>query len=132
MATATTRVPMSTTHWGDDQVSRPLDNAALTYYPGAMLALNSAGSAVKMLDTAGLKFDGINAESDRIQVMSGEAVGDRGISVERPWRFQMAIASAALGDEGKVLYAVDDQTAFRVVDGEMEVVSEGSWTLLHS
>jgi dipeptidase E len=25
-------------------------------------------------------------------------------------------------------YAVDDQTAFRVVDGEVEVVSEGRWT----
>ncbi len=29
-------------------------------------------------------------------------------------------------------YAVDDQTAFKVVDGEVEVVSEGHWTLLHS
>jgi dipeptidase E len=28
-------------------------------------------------------------------------------------------------------YAVDDETAFKVVDGEVEVVSEGSWTLLH-
>ena len=28
-------------------------------------------------------------------------------------------------------YAVDDQTAFKVVDGAMEVVSEGSWRLLH-
>ena len=29
-------------------------------------------------------------------------------------------------------YAVDDETAFKVVDGEVEVVSEGTWTLLHS
>ncbi len=29
-------------------------------------------------------------------------------------------------------YAVDDETAFKVVDGEIEVVSEGSWDLLHS
>jgi len=28
-------------------------------------------------------------------------------------------------------YAVDDQTAFQVVDGTVEVVSEGSWQLLH-
>ena len=28
-------------------------------------------------------------------------------------------------------YAVDDQTAFKIVDGAMEVVSEGSWRLLH-
>jgi dipeptidase E len=29
-------------------------------------------------------------------------------------------------------YAVDDQTAFKVVDGDLEVISEGSWRLLHS
>ena len=28
-------------------------------------------------------------------------------------------------------YAVDDETAFVVVDGQVEVVSEGQWTLLH-
>jgi dipeptidase E len=28
-------------------------------------------------------------------------------------------------------YAIDDETAFKVVDGEMEVVSEGQWKLLH-
>ena len=27
-------------------------------------------------------------------------------------------------------YAVDDQTAFRVVDGDVEIVSEGHWTQL--
>jgi dipeptidase E len=29
-------------------------------------------------------------------------------------------------------YAVDDETAFKVVDGAVEIVSEGSWKLLHS
>ena len=29
-------------------------------------------------------------------------------------------------------YAIDDQTAIRVVDGEVEVVSEGQWKLLSS
>ena len=29
-------------------------------------------------------------------------------------------------------YAVDDETAFKVVDGTVEVVSEGHWLLLHS
>jgi dipeptidase E len=28
-------------------------------------------------------------------------------------------------------YAVDDETAFKVVDGDVEVVSEGQWRLLH-
>jgi dipeptidase E len=35
----------------------------------------------------------------------------------------------AAGIQGPA-YAVDDQTAFRVVDGEVEVVSEGRWRLL--
>jgi len=29
-------------------------------------------------------------------------------------------------------YAIDDQTAFKVVDGTVDVVSEGHWRLLHS
>ncbi len=37
----------------------------------------------------------------------------------------------AAGIEGPA-YAVDDETAFTVVDGTVEVVSEGQWTLLHS
>ena len=28
-------------------------------------------------------------------------------------------------------YAVDDSTAFVVVDGKVDIVSEGQWTLLH-
>ena len=28
-------------------------------------------------------------------------------------------------------YAVDDETAFRIVDGTMDIVSEGTWKLLH-
>jgi dipeptidase E len=39
--------------------------------------------------------------------------------------------SWAAGIEGPA-YAVDDETAFKVVDGTVEVVSEGQWTLLHS
>jgi dipeptidase E len=44
----------------------------------------------------------------------------------------MAEAESWAADIEGPAYAVDDQTAFRVVDGEVEVVSEGSWRLLHS
>ena len=47
-----------------------------------------------------------------------------GNSMEEAEAWAAAIAGPA--------YAVDDQTAFTVVDGTVEVVSEGSWTLLHS
>jgi dipeptidase E len=39
--------------------------------------------------------------------------------------------SWAAGIEGPA-YAIDDQTAIKVDDGKVEVVSEGSWRLLHS
>ena len=35
----------------------------------------------------------------------------------------------AVGISGPA-YAIDDQTAITVVDGQVEVVSEGHWTLL--
>jgi dipeptidase E len=39
--------------------------------------------------------------------------------------------SWAAGIEGPA-YAIDDETAFKVVDGNVEVVSEGHWKLLKS
>lgn len=36
----------------------------------------------------------------------------------------------AAGIDGPA-YAIDDETAFKVVDGNVEVISEGSWKLLH-
>ena len=43
----------------------------------------------------------------------------------------MAEAQAWAASIDGPAYAVDDQTAFKVVGGEVEVVSEGKWTLLH-
>jgi dipeptidase E len=37
----------------------------------------------------------------------------------------------AAGIEGPA-YAIDDETAFRVVDGTVDVISEGNWKLIHS
>ncbi len=113
MANATSKVPAATTRFGDDKIERGLEAVATIYYPGAMIALwgkggTSPGYATKCDDTAGKVFDGINADSDRIQVFSSDAAGDRVVKVQRPMAFEMAIAAAALGDEGKPVYAVDD------------------------
>ena len=43
----------------------------------------------------------------------------------------MAEAEAWAASIDGPAYAVDDQTAFKVVDGEVEVISEGQWTLVH-
>ena len=42
----------------------------------------------------------------------------------------MAAAEAWAAELGNPAYAVDDDTAFAVVDGNVEVVSEGKWKLL--
>jgi dipeptidase E len=42
----------------------------------------------------------------------------------------MANAEAWAAGLSGPAYAVDDQTAFKVVDGSVEVVSEGQWKLL--
>jgi dipeptidase E len=36
----------------------------------------------------------------------------------------------AAGLSGGPAYAVDDETAFKVVDGTVDIVSEGHWKLL--
>jgi dipeptidase E len=41
----------------------------------------------------------------------------------------MAEAESWIAEVGPPAYAIDDETAIRVVDGEVEVVSEGDWRL---
>ncbi len=109
MANATAKVAMDTTPWGDDKIKRPLKAVVgAIYYPGTMMALDSSGRSVKCDDTSGIKFDGIACDSGRTTAETGDADGDREITVERPWRFTMPIASATQGDEGRALYAVYD------------------------
>ena len=42
----------------------------------------------------------------------------------------MAAAEGWAADISGPAYAIDDQTAIKVVDGTVEVVSEGHWKLL--
>jgi dipeptidase E len=44
----------------------------------------------------------------------------------------MADAEAWAAEISGPAYAIDDETAFKVVDGDVEIVSEGRWTLLKS
>jgi dipeptidase E len=41
----------------------------------------------------------------------------------------MAAAEQWAAELGIPAYAIDDETAIKVVDGDIEVVSEGRWTL---
>lgn len=50
---------------------------------------------------------------------------------DKPGNTMAEAESWAAGIEGPA-YAIDDETAFKVVDGDVEIVSEGHWTLLPS
>ena len=50
---------------------------------------------------------------------------------DQPGNTMAEAESWAAGIDGPA-YAIDDQTAIRVVDGTVDVVSEGHWTLLSS
>jgi hypothetical protein len=114
MAAATAAVKIATVRWGDDKIERTTQFATpTTYYPNQMMCLAGAqvlgGTVDHATDTVGITFDGLNAEADRVQVFGGDTAG-RPMKVERPFKFTMAIASAAPGDEGKGVYVVDNQT----------------------
>ncbi len=113
MANATSKAQSSTVAWSDDKVKRDLAATAATYYPGTMIAVNASGYAVKCDDTAGLRFDGLMADSFRITVESTDSAGDKKVTVEKPWLFTMTIASAAITDVGRKVYALyDNEVAY--------------------
>ncbi len=115
MANATATVPQYINQWGDDLIYRGNETlgTAATFYPGGMIALDSNGLAVKCTDVANLKFDGINAGGVSQTVAVGDASATTTITVERPFRFAMAIVGAVQGDEGKPVFALfDNQVAY--------------------
>lgn len=136
MAAATARVPAALTPWGDSKIRRPLAAGAASYYPNAMICLNSSGNAVKASDTAGLRFDGLVADSIRIEVMAADSAGDRTVMVERPWRFTMAIAAAVAGDIGSPVYVKYDNevalsgTSHSILVGWIDAVLSSTLVLI--
>lgn len=115
MAEATVRVQSATVQYADNAIKRQPTNVIQNWYPGAMIGLDGSGNAIKCDDTvAGIKFDGINALTDTLMILTTTSAEQQDaakqLMVQRPFRFVMAIAAATEGDEGRALYAVDDQT----------------------
>jgi hypothetical protein len=105
---------MTKTAWGDSVTKLPLVGSLnATYYPGCMMGRATTGYAQKLDDTAKLTFDGINAESTDIVALSTDSSGDRTMNVDRPWLFTMTIASAAITDVYRPVYALyDNEVSF--------------------
>src|SRR5262245_994962 len=113
MAAATTGVGSTVIPWGDDKIKRDCPAAADIYYPGAMMCITSAGYVVPAADTAGYQFDGLMADSNRVEVLATDGSGDKKVIVNPPFRFTMKIASAVITDIGKAVYVkFDNEVAY--------------------
>ncbi len=135
MTAATAKVQSTTQNWGDSKIKRSLSADVATYYTGSMICMNASGYAVKASNTAGLRFDGIMASSQRVSVETGDAAGDKVIDVEKPWMFTMTIASAAITDIGRKVYALyDNEVAFStsasILVGVVEDVLDSTTVLI--
>jgi hypothetical protein len=105
MANPTSKVGVRTTKFDDSKRYRPLVATAQTYYPGEMIGLNTAGYATKCDDAASLLFLGVNAQAPAETIESGASAGEYKLHDDRPADFSMYIASAAITDIGKIVYA---------------------------
>lgn len=106
MANPTSIVSATTTPYEHSgKTRRDLAATAQTYYPNEMIGLDASGNATKCDDSALRRFDGLQGDSFRITVDSGDSAGDKKVNVIRPRLATMTIAAAAAGDEGRPVFA---------------------------
>lgn len=89
----------------DDLVLAPVAGA-VRILGGALCVRDAAGNARPGTDAAGMRFAGVAEERETNNL--GGSAGDLQVTLRRRGRFQIAAAGLAAGDEGKVLYVVDD------------------------
>lgn len=118
MANATARVARASVSVVNENTTHSYGtlSSPLQLYAGAMVGLN-AGYLAKFDDTASLKFFGIILEKDGNPKLpnNGAASGTAGdgtldLDVKQPKLIELAVASIAITDIGRRVYAVDDQT----------------------
>lgn len=120
MANATARVAKGATRKTDEfiQHSAATLSAATTFYTHAMLGLTTGGYLAKFDDTQALRFFGLvrggapewpGGGNPKLPVgTAGDGTLD--LDVHQPPRFELAIASVAITDIDKKVYALFDQT----------------------
>ncbi len=118
MANATARVAKAHRSVKDENLTHSWGtlSAALQLYTNAMVGLN-AGYLAKFDDTASMRFYGIILEDrgDPKLPNDGSVSATAGaltlaLDVLQPAAFELAIASVAITDIGRRVYALDDQT----------------------
>ncbi len=119
MANATARVGRGTVSFNNEIRAHSWGtlSAALQLYAGTMVGLTAGGFLAKFDDTVSLRFFGLILEQDgnpkipsdgSASATAGAQVLD--VNVKQPKRFELNIASVAVTDIGRRVYALDDQT----------------------
>ena len=121
--------------WRRRPVPVPLDAAVRAGGPPAVAARDGLGGAERREhgddppDRGGLRrleaARRWRQHAGRRRLLDLPAPGSRGLCRRTPWPTQNDGRPASRGPA----YAIDDETAIKVVDGTVEVVSEGHWKL---
>lgn len=114
MANATDIVKKGVVRWSDEFIRRSTEtlSAETTFYTGAMIGIDITGYYAKFDDTQSMVFAGLVRGREGNPVLAAGTAGDADLylDIQQPRRFELAIASVAVTDIGKKVYASYDQT----------------------
>jgi len=114
VANATAKVNKGSVRWTDEFFKRSTETLAseTTFYTGAMVGTDITGYLCKGDDTQSWAFAGLVRGREGNPVLAAGTAGDAalGLDIHKPRFFELAIASVAVTDIGKKVYASDDQT----------------------
>lgn len=114
MANATAKVNKRTVKWTDENHQRSTETLAseTSFFTGAMLGTDITGYLCKADDTQGWTFAGVVRGKEGDPVLPAGTAGAAALALDhqKPRYAEIAVASVAVTDIGKKVYALDDQT----------------------
>jgi hypothetical protein len=114
VANATAIVKKGVVSRRDEFIERSVETLAseTTFYSNAMIGVDVTGYFCKFDDAQAAIFAGVVSQDLGSPVLPAGTAGDAALAlrIQQPQRFELAIASVAVTDIGKKVYASDDQT----------------------
>lgn len=114
MANATDIVKKGVVRRTEEFIHRSTEtlSAETTFYGNAMIGVDVTGYFCKFDDAQAATFAGVVTQDQGAPVLPAGTAGDAALDlrIQQPFRIELAIASIAITDIGKKVYAVDDQT----------------------
>jgi hypothetical protein len=114
MANAVDIVKKRTVRRTDEFIHRSTEtlSSETVFYGNAMIGVDTTGYYCKGDDAQSWVFAGVVTQDQGAPTLPAATAGDRllNLRIQQPLRFELAIASIAVTDIGKKVYAIDDQT----------------------